>query len=101
MKKAKQRGEEAFVPPPRAEREPAAKPEPKPAAKASAAPLPRGQRGKAKKMAKYAEQDETERELRMLLTGSTTRKRDVVAAARGVVEKEVEAPDEAGQEEAP
>lgn len=52
-------------------------------------PLPRGKKGKAKRAAKYAEQDEEERELAMRLLGSKSGQEQAEAAAKAQREKEV------------
>lgn len=62
------------------------------ASKATNAPLPRGKRGKAKKLAaKYANQDEEERELAMRILGSKSGQQAAEAAAQEKRRKEEEA----------
>jgi predicted ribosome quality control (RQC) complex YloA/Tae2 family protein len=62
------------------------------ATKASAAPLPRGKRGKAKKLAsKYAAQDEEDRALAMRLLGSKSGQQAAETAAQEKRQKEEEA----------
>lgn len=62
------------------------------ASKAANAPLPRGKRGKAKKLAaKYANQDEEERELAMRILGSKSGQQASEAAAEEKRTKEQEA----------
>eukprot|EP00931_Biecheleriopsis_adriatica_P010070 TRINITY_DN11116_c0_g1_i1.p1 TRINITY_DN11116_c0_g1~~TRINITY_DN11116_c0_g1_i1.p1 ORF type:complete len:1162 (+),score=321.36 TRINITY_DN11116_c0_g1_i1:51-3488(+) len=64
--------------------------------KGSSGPLPRGQRSKAKKVkAKYADQDEEERELRMALLGSRVTKRAAEGARVSI--DEVTDPERSGE----
>eukprot|EP00929_Paragymnodinium_shiwhaense_P034575 TRINITY_DN18793_c0_g2_i1.p1 TRINITY_DN18793_c0_g2~~TRINITY_DN18793_c0_g2_i1.p1 ORF type:complete len:1174 (-),score=407.59 TRINITY_DN18793_c0_g2_i1:272-3793(-) len=73
-----------FSPPPREAPASKAKENVAPGAKATPKPLPRGQKAKAKKMKKYADQDDEERELRLALLGSKATKRDMIGSTSAV-----------------